>query len=323
MARDRVAEIGAIRGRKGLWGARTRAQAEVRRIDAAVEDDKVPADADYLPIRLVTALEVFTRECVAELVDHGEPYTGRARSLVKDLKFDFDLTQALVGKKVSFGELASHSIPLNGIADIDRAFEALTEQPLSDLLAGVHDRWRVEVEQQPAEPIIADLRQMKAALNRLHEVRHVLVHEMPATPPFDYGELKQFARAAVEFTHAMDEVVSAILYGQYPLTQIEMNEHAHDLAQVSEGELAALVLRVDPERSDERFQKAHASWDAYRESEATFMSRMDLERRERGSIAPLIYWTTMDELTKERIKWITSNYGEGGGPLEPAPEGEP
>lgn len=56
---------------------------------------------------------------VAELVDSGAPFAARARGLVKDLKFDFDLVQALMGKTVTFGELVSHTISVNTVGDIE------------------------------------------------------------------------------------------------------------------------------------------------------------------------------------------------------------
>ncbi|MFL5284139.1 MAG: hypothetical protein ACJ8AW_24885 [Rhodopila sp.] len=95
----------------------------------------------FIPIRLVTILEVFTRNWVAEIIDSGEPYTSRAAEIVKgSLKIDFALAQALVGKQVTFGELVAHDIPVNGIGDIERVFSQLLDEPLFAHLDGVVDR---------------------------------------------------------------------------------------------------------------------------------------------------------------------------------------
>lgn len=316
MARNRIAEIGEVRARKGKYGARFRAETEIDRILALVSDGSLPEDVVHLPVRLVTALEVFTREHVAELVDHGDPYIHRARELTVDFKFDFDLTRALIGKSISFGELMSHAIPLNGVADLDKVFKTLTEKPLTLLLNGVHDRVHVQINEDPPAPIVADVDEMKSTLNLLFEVRHVLVHEMPETRPFTDDLLKQFARASFEFTQAIDQVISSLLYGDYPLTQIEINQRASERAKDSQKELDALLDRVNPGRVDERLKTAQAVWASYAENEATFLSRMDMERHERGSIAPSIYWAVADQLTKERIAWIMRSYGEGWGALD-------
>src|SRR3546814_4806957 len=84
------------------------------------------------------ALPIFTRDWVTELVDAGDPYTGRAAELVKgSLKIDYAMAQALVGKQVSFGELVSHEIPVNDIGDIERAFSVLIDDQLFSCLEGV------------------------------------------------------------------------------------------------------------------------------------------------------------------------------------------
>ena len=316
MTRNRIAEIGEVRARKGKYGARIRAETEIDRILALVSNGSLPEDVEHLPVRLITALEVFTREHVAELIDHGDPYIDRARELTIDFKFDFDLTRALVGKSISFGELMSHAVPLNGVADLDKVFKTLTKKPLTLLLHGVHDRLHAHINEDSLAPIVADVDEMKATLNLLFEARHVLVHEMPETRPFTDSQLKQFARASFEFTHAIDRVIANLLYGDYPLTQLEISQRASERAQDSNKELEALIERVNPGGADERLKAAQTMWASYADTEATFLSRMDMERHERGSIAPSIYWAVSDELTKERIAWITRSYGEGWGALD-------
>src|SRR3546814_17608355 len=87
------------------------------------------------------ALPIFTRDWVTELVDAGDPYTGRAAELVKgSLKIDYAMAQALVGKQVSFGELVPHEIPVNDMGDIERAFSVLIDDKLFSFLDGVTDR---------------------------------------------------------------------------------------------------------------------------------------------------------------------------------------
>src|SRR3546814_4177179 len=100
------------------------------------------------------ALPIFTRDWVTELVDAGDPYTGRAAELVKgSLKIDYAMAQALVGKQVSFGELVSHEIPVNDIGDIERAFSVLIDDQLFSCLEGVTDRWAITEDGRPA-PLI-------------------------------------------------------------------------------------------------------------------------------------------------------------------------
>lgn len=316
MARNRIIEIGEVRARKGRYGATFRAESEIDRIQSVVDQSQLPEEATFFPIRLVTSLEVYTREQVAKLIDHGEPYISRARELTVDFKFDYELTRALVGKSITFGELMSHAMPLNGVADLDKVFKTLLEKPLVLLLTGVSHSVYFDSEEAPSLPIISDVDEMKSILNDLFEVRHVLVHEMPETKPFTDDQLRGFSKSASDFTHAMNQVINGLLYGKDDLPQIELNQRAADKAKISKAELDALLERVDPTNSDARLMKAQAAWANYAEIEATFLSRMDLDRIERGSIAPLVYWSIADELVRERIAWIRRSYGEGWEPLD-------
>jgi hypothetical protein len=66
--------------------------------------------ADFIPMRLVTIIEVFTREAIRELVDAGSPYLEKAEALSKGAKLDFALLAGLQGRKVSIGPHRSHGI---------------------------------------------------------------------------------------------------------------------------------------------------------------------------------------------------------------------
>src|SRR5882672_7208576 len=65
----------------------------------------------WIPIRLVTMLEVFLRHWVERLVDFGAPYVERASKLKLDLKFDFAIVTSVHGKLVSLGQIVGHSVP--------------------------------------------------------------------------------------------------------------------------------------------------------------------------------------------------------------------
>lgn len=310
MARDRIAEIAAVRSRKGDSIARYCAELAVRECLMKLGERSF-THPEFVPVKLVTSLEVFVRECVAELIDSGAPFTDRARGLIKDLKFDFDLTQALLGKRVTFGELVSHAVSVNNISDIDAIFSKLTEHDLISLLTDVQDRWAVEVEGKNAKPIVDDVASCKAHIGKLFEVRHVIVHEMPSSAPFEYNDLKMYAGATADFMLAVDQVIATLLRGDYPQTQHEMIEAAFASATEAAGELDALLEELGLSDEDGGFGRNQEAWETYRESEATFLSGRDQPHS--GSIAPLLYWSAWESLTRARITWIRSHSGEGGG----------
>jgi uncharacterized protein YecT (DUF1311 family) len=133
---------------------------------------------------------------------------------------------------------------------------------------------------------------------------------MPEQRPFEDADLRSFTEAALKFTLAMREVVDTLVHGKYPLTQLEMNEDARASAAVVDEELAAVLQKIDPAKNDERLQAAQQAWESFRNNEATFVSRMDMDRVERGSIAPLIFWSSWEELTRERIDWLNNHFDD-------------
>lgn len=257
-----------------------------------------------MPIRLATILEVFTRSWITEIINAGEPYISRAAALVQgELKIDFAIAQALVGKQVTFGELVSHSISVNHLSDIDRAFGVILGRSLCNELEGVVDRWNVEVCGEPSVPIIKDITVVRQRIERIFEARHILVHELPAKADFVNAEVSDLIHAASDFIRATDQACSTILHGNYPLTQTEMNIVAGESAKNANEELVEVIKRIDPDSSDTDFLAAQAAWESYRKFQSEY--RSGINRIHRGSIAPLLYSSEFEDITRDRIKKLT------------------
>jgi len=225
LARDKLVEIAAVRARHGGL-ARWRGESEIEVLQGEWRGGEGPLQIPplFIPIRLVTILEVFTRNWVAEIIDSGEPYTSRAAEIVKgSLKIDFALAQALVGKQVTFGELVAHDIPVNGIGDIERVFSQLLDEPLFAHLDGVVDRWEMAMGGEPAGPIMSDPHWTRSKLARLFEDRHIIVHELPDDRSFAMDVVADYFRATSAFLDAAGQAFSTLLHGDYPLTQTDMN----------------------------------------------------------------------------------------------------
>jgi hypothetical protein len=257
----------------------------------------------FIPIRLVTILEVFTRDWVAEIIDSGEPYTSRAADILKgSLKIDFALAQALVGKHLTFGELVAHDVPVNGIGDIDRVFSELLDEPLFAHLHGVVDRWAMDTGEKPTGPIMPDPRWTRSKLAQLFEDRHIIVHELPDDRNFATGSIADYVRATSAFLGAADQAFNTLLRGDYPLTQTGMNIEAAEKAKGAEDELAAVLARLDPQKEDETLWAGQAAWEEYRRLQAEF--RSEIKRPGHGSIAPMLYSLEIEAITRKRIEQL-------------------
>jgi uncharacterized protein YecT (DUF1311 family) len=302
MARDKLAEIAGVRMRgKGL--GHSRGMSEITALVDGWNGAAFRAPHQFIVIRLVTILEVFTREWAARIIDAGDPYATRGADLVKGtLKIDFALARALVGKEVSFGELVSHELPVNNVGDIDRVFSRLMDTPLFVHLQGVVDRWAVRIGDRPSAPIMPNPDKVRTDLAGLFEQRHIFVHELPEQQDVEAGTLDAYILSTSQFVNAADEAFNTLLYGDYPITQIEINAAAAaDAAKVND-ELVAILAGLDADGKDEDLRASQAAWEAYRDRQAEY--RSGINRPGHGSIAPLLYSSEVEKLTRERVELL-------------------
>jgi len=134
----------------------------------------------------------------------------------------------------------------------------------------------------------------------LFEQRHIFVHELPEQQDLEAGTLDAYILATSQFVNAADEAFNTLLYGDYPITQLEMNAAAAaDAAKVND-ELVATLAALDPDGKDEDLRASQAAWEAYRDRQAEYRSGMN--RSGHGSIAPLLYSSKVEKLTRDRAK---------------------
>lgn len=302
MARDKLKEIASIRMRgKGL--GYSRGISEITALVDGWHGDAFRMPWQFIVIRLVTILEVFTRDWAAQIIDAGEPYTSRGAELVKGtLKIDFALAQALVGKQISFGELVSHELPVNNVGDIDRAFSKLINAPLFDYLADVVDRWATEIKGKDPVSLLPDPHQTRAVIAQLFEQRHIFVHELPEDENVEAAALDRYIRAASQFVNAADQAFSTLLHGDYPLTQTAMNAAAAEGARKAERELVDLLNRLDPNKDLPDLQASQNAWENFRDRQAEF--RSGINQPGHGSIAPMLYSSEIETLTRARVEQL-------------------
>ena len=266
---------------------------------------------NYVPMRLATLLEVFTRHTVKELVDWGAPFDERAISIHKGLKVDFLFAMNLHGKAVTLGDLVSHELSLNSMGQILSPLTILIPD-LRVQLSTIHDREAVELRGRAKEPIIVDLDRELSILEKLFVVRHIVTHELPPDPPYEDANLRDFALATKKFISAIDWIVDAALFGKSPLTQSDMNQSAYQRQQLAQSELDVVLDRIIEDKlADVDLLKAsQEAWSAYAESQC----RLRANLVDGGSMYPMVLAEEKTELIRSRIEdlrwWIDREEGE-------------
>lgn len=266
---------------------------------------------DYVPMRLTTLVEVYIRSLVRDLVDEGAPYDERASKISKTLKVDFLFALNLQGKKVSLGDLVAHEISLNDVTQILSVLEYLLPD-IRRQLATIHDREAVELRAEAKRPIISDVENLFSVLSRMFEVRHIVTHELPATPPYGISELEPFVIAARDFISALDWIVDCELFGGSPLTQADMNQSAFEEIKIAEAQLDATISRLlDGELVDDvLLRDSQEAWKRYVEVDCKLRASVVTG----GSMYPMVYATEQKRLVDRRIEdlrwWIEREEGD-------------
>src|SRR5690606_16325028 len=88
----------------------------------------------YIPIATVACFEAFFRSVYKELIDFGKPFSDNAIKFnqSKNVKFDFDIINAIQTKTVTVGEFISHILPCNNFDDINANLSTLADIDFAD-----------------------------------------------------------------------------------------------------------------------------------------------------------------------------------------------
>jgi hypothetical protein len=258
---------------------------------------------DFVPIRLVTILENSVRDVVAQAVDYGEPYASRGLSLIARFpaKALVDTLPAVKQERITLGDLASHGFSTGRMDEIIGALTTIFGDGFRNELASVRTLWS-EDEGQDLPSIIADLSATIGCLDRLLQVRHILVHEQAANKPYAEEELAHFFSHTAAFVSALEWALIGKRWGTVPRTQSAINIQSTQEMVEALAELDALRGGTAADFAEPKTPDAELEhhWDQYSELSARVRAGYISEEKP-GSIAPLLYAIEMTRLARWRV----------------------
>lgn len=268
------------------------------RVEVEAISGIAPLHIQFVPIRLVTILEVFLREVIAELVDGEQVAFEKVEKLVKGAKIDLAFAAHVNRRELTIGDLVAHSVSLNGVEGVFNIMTTLIDG-FPGKIAIAHPRWSEEANEWPLPAIITDYDATLATLGRLFEIRHILTHELPSESALDPKELPIFIEAAQSFIKATDWTVVESLHGSVPRTQISMNMLAEEDLDVHQTKLDSTLSRVEalPGIDCDALRQAHAAWADFAEKQASVVA----SQVEGGSMYPLLWASEKAALVRDRI----------------------
>lgn len=315
--RDIVGELLTIKSRRGR--DEHMAYAYTHELDEIVnraEDDRDPI-LKLVPVRSVTLIEVFTRGTIAQIIGEGSPYIERAERLFKqyEIKPDYRTITALHGQIVTVGDVLAHMMRLHRLEDIGNAISTLLNIDFIVELSCIHERFASEVMNKKEEPILGPSATWYPAMERVFELRNIVVHESSPSDLVSVANAKVFADTTKRFIKAFWELVANTLQPNYPLSQAGMNEVAGEQFDTANAELLSLTLRIEEKlQNDPRalalFRDMQEKWEQLRAAQMLFSHDPETG----GSMGPCIRLGAGAFMTRERIKycadWLKREEGE-------------
>lgn len=278
----------------------------VAQIQTLGETAKAVADAallytDFVPIRLVTTIEVFLRGVIAELVNSHETYFERGEKIAKGAKIDLAFAFHVNRRELTIGDFVAHAVSLNSVESVISVMDTLLGNFASKLKAS-HPRWTEELGDWPLTPIIVDYETMMTSLARLYEVRHILTHELPAKSVFDSADIPSLVDAAKAFVDATDWVVVEAVHGSLPRTQLVMNLMASDDHRKEEEALVRAISEVKALNgvNQEALSSVQEAWERFADLQVSFVA----SQVEGGSMYPMIWAGERAASLRERVSQL-------------------
>lgn len=295
---QQIIEWKARREEHRRFGAELVAQIDALGAEVGTIAELAPTHLQFVPIRLVTILEVFLREVIAELVDGDETTFDRAEKLTKGAKIDLTFAAHVNRRELTIGDFIAHAVSINGLDGILGILDTLIPG-FADKLKVVHARWSEESDNWPLPPIVTHYDTMMAALSRLFEVRHVLTHELPSEAVFDPEGIDAFIDATRTFVEGADWAVVEVLHGSVPRTQTAMNVAAGDDLRGQEEQLTAILEQVAalPGLDGGMLRDGQAAWADFADRQAAMVA----SQVDGGSMYPLIWAGEKSALVRDRI----------------------
>lgn len=259
----------------------------------------------YIPIATVACFEAFFRSVYKELIDFGQPFNNNAIKFnqSKNVKFDFDIINAIQSKTVTVGEFISHILPCNNYDDINTNLSTITDKDFTDSIKSFKKDSSESFENH--DQIISDIK-------RIFELRHIFCHEFATNFKVDNDEIIRCFMNAKKFLHHTNNFIWDLLYPNAPITQTDMNIQAKEQFDFIEKELNELILTIKESLNEfsavvldlNILDESIEEWKKYRTKKAEF----DSSCVNGGTMYPLLFGSSMTKTTKEKIESLKLEY---------------
>jgi len=268
----------------------------------------------YIPIATVACFEAFFRSTYKELIDFGLPFSNNVIKFnqAKNVKFDFDIVNAIQTKTFTIGEFISHILPCNSFKDINSNMSTLIGKDFSNEIKLFSKESIFEKVMETSQVFKENSSQIFADLHRIFELRHIFCHEFATNIDISQEEILRYFTNAKIFLKQTDTFLWELIYPNSPETQTDMNIQSAEEFEKADNELVELIKLIKEIKSDKTdfginiklFDKSIELWEKYRKKKA----ELDASAVEGGTMYPLIFSNSLITTTKEKIESLKKEF---------------
>lgn len=260
---------------------------------------------EYVPIKIVSLFEEHFRQLYAEIIDVPKYRCNLKKVMfLKDLRMDFDVIDAFQSNEVTLGDYLSYYFSCNSVYQVMEQFgQLLNIDVKGKLMKKIVD---IELKSSESEN---DARKAASlyieSIDLIFKARHILCHEGAFMNKLENSMVMQMIDDAILFAQFMDNIVSDILYPGFDYTQASMNNDAYGKFEKAENNLNQLIGYIKDNKKDLEPDFSYLdSWKEFRKCKA----ESDAKTCEGGSMYPCIYYSSLEETTKQLIAQVKSSF---------------
>ena len=260
---------------------------------------------EYVPVKIVSLFEEHFRQLYAEIIDMPKYRCNLKKvKFLKDLRIDFDVIDAFQNNEVTLGDYLSYYFSCNSVYQVMEQFGQLLNMDVKGkLMKKIVD---IEIKSSESEN---DARKASSlyieSVDLIFKARHIMCHEGAFINKLENTMVMQMIDDAILFAQFIDNIVSDILYPGFDYTQASMNNDAYRKFKKADDNLNQLIEYIKDNKKDLEPDFSYLeSWKEFRKCKA----ESDAKTCEGGSMYPCIYYSSLEETTKQLIVQVKSSF---------------
>lgn len=299
--RDVLAEIEEVRSR--MTAVDDFDSGILKLLTILMSTEKLKSDAQedelhaYFIVACIAAIETYFRWQIRRIIDSGdERFLNNIRLDDLPIRLSHDVAVALIGKRLTVGELVAHSVGFSSFEQVAGFMTRLLATDFVRLVAETREAGH------PEKPVLEDPAQVIADVKRALELRHIICHEGQRMHSIPNTEIKRLSSSCYMFARGCHYAVARFLNPAGPTTR----EDEYRATSIKEEALRSSLKSVEEtfaeghlhlKMEQEAFRAMEDAWSAYVDREAVFFASLQMNGNQGGLDAA----RTRLRLTERRI----------------------